>query len=152
MEVAHAFSLAECLSEEMIERGWTTEDVVCPPICKPDAIRPLIFAASIFSCACRTDNLLIDPITFDGLTRAFGVDPDFFRNMDAAWRRAPKEVRAAIVDPPEQIFGPISRCALMRQRSNAEIRKKRVTMTKPTTAESLKRRERPCEKRSAILA
>ena len=27
-KVARAFSLAECLSDEMIERGWTTEDVV----------------------------------------------------------------------------------------------------------------------------
>ena len=92
----------------MIERGWTIEDVVRHMQTGRD---PAIDLCCLYHL--MYDNLLIDPITFDGLTLAFGVDPAFFRNMDAAWRRAPKEAREPF-DPPEQIFGPISRRALMR--------------------------------------
>ena len=105
-QVAHAFSLAECLSEEMIERGWTTEDVVRHMQTGRDPAMDL-FCLDLLMCV-QDDRILINSVTFDGLTRAFGVDPDFFRNMDAAWRRAPKEVREPF-NPPEQIFGPISR-------------------------------------------
>ena len=110
-QVAHAFSLADCLSEEMTARGWTTEDVVRHMQTGRDPAIDLC-CLDLLMCV-QDDNLLIDPVTFDGLTLAFGVDPDFFRNMDAAWRHAPKEVREPF-DPPEQIFGPISRRALMR--------------------------------------
>ena len=107
--VAHAFSLAECLSQEMIERGWTTEDVVRHMNTGREPAIDL-FCLDLLMCV-QDDSLMIDPVTFDGLTRAFGVDPDFFRNMDAAWRRAPKEAREPF-NPPEQIFSPISRRAL----------------------------------------
>ena len=110
-KVAHAFSLAECLSDEMIERGWTTEDVVRHMNTGRDPAMDL-FCLDLLMCV-QDDRILINSVTFDGLTRAFGVDPDFFRNMDAAWRRAPKEAREPF-NPPEQIFGPISRRAMMR--------------------------------------
>ena len=121
-QVARAFSLAESLSEEMIERGWTTEDVVRHMQTGRDPAIDLL-CLDLLMCV-QDDDLLIDSRTFDGLTRAFGFDPYFCRNMDAAWRRAPKEVREPF-DPPEQIFGPISRRALMRNRGIGSNRRKK---------------------------
>jgi len=109
---AQVFCLAELLSDEMLERGWTTEDVVRQMSTGRNLAVDLC-CIDMLMCV-QDDNLLIDAETFDGLTRAFGVDPQFFRNIDAAWRAAPKERRADF-DPPEQLFGPISRSALMRQ-------------------------------------
>ena len=63
-QVAH-FSLAECLSEEMIERGWTTEDVVRHMQTGRDPAMDL-FCLDLLMCV-QDDRLLIDPVTFDGL-------------------------------------------------------------------------------------
>ena len=103
-QVAHAFSLAECLSEEMIERGWTTEDVVRHMQTGRDPAIDLL-CLDLLMCV-QDDDLLTDPITFDGLTRAFGVDPDFSETWMRRGVARRREMREPF-NPPEQIFGPM---------------------------------------------
>ena len=60
----------------MIQRGWTTEDVVRHMNTGRDPAMDL-FCLDLLMCV-QDDRILINSVTFDGLTRAFGVDPDFF--------------------------------------------------------------------------
>ena len=73
----------------MIERGWTIEDVVRHMQTGRD---PAIDLCCLYHL--MYDNLLIDPITFDGLTRAFGVDPDFPKHGCGVASRAEGSARA----------------------------------------------------------
>lgn len=105
---AEVFCLAEILSDELIARGWTTTDVALRMGGTAEDVAKNLLAIDLLMCVQR-DSLLVGDRLFDGLTRVFDVDPDFFRNIDAAWRKHPD--RRNDFTPPEKIFGPISRRA-----------------------------------------
>ena len=102
---AAVFSVAEMLCDEIVARGWTTEDVAR----RMNTGRP--FANDLFIIdlimTVQDDGLLIDDITFDGLSAALGVSNWYFRNIDAAWRKWP-DCRQMFV-PPDSIFSLLSK-------------------------------------------
>lgn len=105
---AEVFCLAESLADEIIERGWTTEDVAIRMNTSRGPAMDL-FIVDLLMCV-QDDGLLIDEETFDGLARAFDVDPQYFRNLHAVWQRWPD--RRNSFEPPGSIFGPTSRQAI----------------------------------------
>lgn len=105
---AEVFCLAESLSDEIIARGWTTEDVAVR-MCTSRGPAMDLLIIDMLMCV-QDDGLLIDEETFDGLARAFDVDPQFFRNLHAIWTQWPD--RRSPFEPPESIFGPTSRQAI----------------------------------------
>lgn len=107
---AQVFCLAELLSDEMVARGWTTTDVALRMGGDEEQFAKNLLALDILMCV-HEDKLLIGDRMFDAMTKVFDVDPMFFRNIDAAWRENPD--RRSPFTPPESIFGPVSRRALI---------------------------------------
>lgn len=107
---AQVFSLAEALGDEMEARGWTTDDVAARMGPDPHnyAIAPLLLCVS-------SDELKMTDDVFAGLSRAFDVSEQFFRNCDAMWRRWPD--RRSEYDAPDKLFGPIAQ-RMFRLRDN----------------------------------
>ncbi len=105
---AEVFCLAEFLSDELVARGWTTTDVA---IRMGGNVAKNLLAIDLIMCV-QEDSLLIDDALFDDLSRVFEVDSAFFRNIDASWRKHPD--RRQPFDPPDIIFGPLSRRAFIR--------------------------------------
>ena len=104
-EPAEVFHLSEFLCEEILARGWTTEDVAVRMNTSRDSVRDLLMI-DLLICV-HDDKLLLDDETCDGLGRAFGVSSQFFRNLDETWRKFPD--RRSPFTPPETVFGPTSR-------------------------------------------
>lgn len=112
---AQTFCLAECLSDEIVARGWKSETAAVRMKTSRGAAMDL-FILDLLLCVQGTEHgqdLIIDEETFDGLGRAFDVEVQFFKNIDAAWRRSPLERRCPF-EPPDEIFGPTSRRAMIR--------------------------------------
>lgn len=109
---AEVFPLAELLGDEMEARGWTTDDVAAHMGGDENEVaRNMLLVMILLSV--QRDSLTLSEKTLGGLTRAFDVDPDFFRNIDAAWRNAPPD-RRQFYSPPDALFGPISRRGFIR--------------------------------------
>lgn len=104
---AEVFCLAELLSDEMEARGWTTEDIALRMGGTVEDFAKNLLSIDLLMCV-QKDKLLVGDRMFDALTAVFDVDPDYFRNLDAVWRKAPPERRSPF-KPPDSIFGPISR-------------------------------------------
>ena len=100
------FCLAEFLCDEMMARGWTTTDVAIRMGGDPDQVVKDLLVVDLLMCVHR-DSLLPGDRLFDGLAKAFDVDSSYFRNLDAIWRSHPD--KRVPFEPPESIFGPISR-------------------------------------------
>lgn len=109
-EPAQVFHLAEFLSDEIEAREWTTTDVAIRMGGTEDEVARNLLVIDLIMCV-HKDGLLISDKSFSGLARAFDISEQFFRNLDAQWRRWPD--RRADFTPPESIFGPISRRALI---------------------------------------
>lgn len=107
---AQVFSLAEAIGDEMTARGWTTDDLAVRM--GPDpynyAVAPLLLCVS-------SDGLKMTDDVFAGLARAFDVSEQFFRNLDATWRKWPE--RRSDYDAPDELFGPIAQ-RMFRLRDN----------------------------------
>jgi len=99
------FPLASFIADELQARGWQTEDVAARMDSERGFVRDLL-CLDLIMCV-HQDNLLIDNETFGGLAHVFGVSEDFFRNLDRVWRENPD--RRTPYQPPESLFGPISR-------------------------------------------
>jgi plasmid maintenance system antidote protein VapI len=106
-EPAEVFHPAEFICEELLARGWTTEDVAVRM--DGNVIRNLI-ALDLYLCVHR-DNLLLDDVTCGGLAKAFGVSSQFFKSLDTSWRSYPD--RRVPFTPPEGVFGETSRNAFV---------------------------------------
>lgn len=107
---AEVFPLAMFLADEMQKRGWRTEDVALRMKNKRGFAIDLLCLDMLM--AVQSDNLLLDGETVYGLARAFDVVSDYFVRLDKAWRENP--ARRATWACPEELFGPISRRALIR--------------------------------------
>lgn len=110
-EPAEVFCLAELLSDELQARGWRTQDVALRMGGTAEHMANNLLALDLVMCV-HDDKLLVGDKLFDGLAKAFDVDPQFFRNIDASWRKYPDRRRP--FRPPDSIFGPISRRAFIR--------------------------------------
>ena len=98
---AEVFSLAETLSDEMLERGWKSSDVAARMATGRDPRIDQLCVEFVLACP-DEDGLIIDAETFDGLARAFDVNAAFFRNIDAMWRKWPD--RRSRFEAPEHLF------------------------------------------------
>lgn len=97
---AEVFHLAEYLSDEMIERGWTSQDVAMR-MANGREYGINMFCLELV-LAVDDDDLRIDDETFAGLAAAFDVSEALFRNLDANWRRWPD--RRSKFEVPESLF------------------------------------------------
>ena len=81
-------SLAECVAEEMEHRGWKATDVAA-------RMTTSVYAVNIcmvnLMLAVQKDNLLFDDDFIQGLSDAFDISFDFFKNLDTAWRENPSD-------------------------------------------------------------
>lgn len=107
---AEVFSLAEHLYDEMIARGWKTENAAVRMHTKHGAAMDL-FCLDLMMCV-QDDNLILDDEFLSGLGRAFGVDPQTLRNIHDGWLKHPDRRSPFVV--PEEVFGPTSRRAMIR--------------------------------------
>ena len=106
---AEVFCLAEHLYDEMVARGWKTEDAAVRMQTKRGAALDLFFL-DIIMCV-PDEKLIIDDDVFEGLGRAFGMPPQFFKNLHADWSKYPD--RRSKFEVPDEIFGPTSRRAMI---------------------------------------
>ena len=108
-EPAEVFSLAEYLSDELIARGWKTEDAAVRMRTKHGAAHDLFFL-DIVICV-PDEKLMIDDDGFAGLARAFGVNAQFLKNLHDLWMRYPD--RRSPFEVPDSLFGPVSRRSII---------------------------------------
>lgn len=109
-EPAEVFCMQEYLAEEMQTRGWKTEDVAVRMGTHRGAAMDL-FLFDIIMCV-PDEKLIIDDEMFTAFGRAFGVDPQFLKNLHAVWLAHPG--KRAPFNVPDSLFGPTSRRAMMR--------------------------------------
>lgn len=107
---AEVFHLAEYLYDEMVARGWKTENAAVRMGTSRGAAMDL-FCLDLLM-AVHDENLIIDDEMFEGLGRAFDVSAQYFRNLHAGWLAHPD--RRSPFDVPDEIFGPTSRRAMIR--------------------------------------
>jgi hypothetical protein len=108
---AEVFPLAEFIADELIARGWKTEDAAIRMGGTTDLeIAKDLLALDLLMCA-HSDNLLVGDRMFAGLAKAFDVSEECFRNLDRTWRDNPS--RRSEWTCPENLFGPISRRSLI---------------------------------------
>lgn len=108
------FHFSEFICEELSERGWTTEDIAKRMNTSREFWRDLLIV-DLLLCV-HDDKLILDDETCGGLARAFGVSPQFFRNLDETWRDFPD--RRSPFTPPEEVFGPVSRAMVFQDDGN----------------------------------
>jgi plasmid maintenance system antidote protein VapI len=74
------------IRQELDERGWTTHDLASRMGgATPEEIGLDQLCVELYMQA-QDKNLLLGPQTAQKLGVAFGVDPEFFINLDQAWR------------------------------------------------------------------
>lgn len=100
-EPAEVFCLAEFLCDELIARDWTTAHAAVSGGGTNEQIAMNQFKLDLLLCV-QEEKLLIDDDTFAFLARAFDVSEQFFRNLDAAWRKSPQ--RRVPFQAPESVF------------------------------------------------
>lgn len=81
------------MQEEMDARGWSLEDLHV-------AIGPT-FSGKRHLCVdlilyIHDRNLILDKYTAKAIAHAFGTSPEFWLNLDAAWREQPAEKRDGV--------------------------------------------------------
>lgn len=109
-EPAEVFSLAEHLYDEMVARGWKTEDAAIRMGSAKGAARDLLYL-DILMCV-PDEKLLIGDDAFDDLGRAFDMSSEYFKALHAQWLKYPE--RRSRFEVPDEIFGPTSRRAMIR--------------------------------------
>lgn len=84
---AEVWPLASYLADEMAAREWTVWDVAAR---MSDRYSRGVNALALNLLLCvHEDGLLVGDDLFSGLAAAFGVNEQFFRNLDVAWRKYP---------------------------------------------------------------
>lgn len=98
---AEVFSLAECLCDEMEERGWTTKDVAAY-MGDTQSLPINLLTFEMVLAVPNEPGATIDDETFAGMARAFGVSEQFLRNIDRDWRAHPEKQQPFTA--PEHLF------------------------------------------------
>jgi len=96
---AQAWPVGDFLVEEMRARGWSIDDLVSRMGSVTDhdrAVDKLVIEFSIY-CADEPGLLLGDTLARQ-LALAFGTSPEFFLNLDKAWRDWRAAQPAAVAD------------------------------------------------------
>lgn len=77
---AEVFPPGVYIKDEMKARGWTEDDLLAriPGMLDRLAVQLITNV--------ENKNLIMDPATATALGKAFDVSPQFFLNLDAAWR------------------------------------------------------------------
>lgn len=101
-EPIEVWPLASYLAEEMEARDWTTDDVA--KRMGGELWRDCLVVATLLSV--QEDNLIVGDDTFIGLSLAFDVSEDLFRNLDQLWRDYPD--RREPFEAPDRLFGPLT--------------------------------------------
>ena len=109
---AEVFPLAELIGDEMAARGWTTDDVAAR-LGDGGSFDYMALFKFMLMLSVQREKLIFGDDFLNDLSMVFGVDRDFFGNIDAAWRAAPEENRR-YYSPPDELFGPISRRCFIR--------------------------------------
>lgn len=78
---AEAFPLSVFLREEMEARGWSLDDLRARL-----PVDPVTWCAVDLTLAVDDPNLILDADTAKALGAAFNVSPEYFMNLDRAWR------------------------------------------------------------------
>lgn len=112
MKHAEVHSLASYLADELAARGWQTEDAGVRMQTGRGAAHDILLFDLIMCVSHRDDRMVLTDDVFDGLSRAFDVSADMFRNLHSVWVQNPG-CRIEFV-PEDNIFGPTSRRALIR--------------------------------------
>ena len=125
---AQAFCLGEILYDELVARGWRTEDAAVRMGRNRNAGIDLFMLDTILCVP--EEKLLIPDDLFDALGRAFEVEPQFLKNLHQAWLDAPPERRSPF-EAPDEIFGPISRRQMIHPVSTDAVTAQVTEMEKP---------------------
>lgn len=99
---AEVFPLGQYIGDEMEAREWNSADVAMRMMGSEDddyAKNALLVEIVL---AVPEEKLLIDDKTFAKLAGAFGVSPEFFKNLHAAWLKWPDRRQKYIA--PEILF------------------------------------------------
>lgn len=107
---AEVFPLAQYVCEEMQARGWNSDDVALRMGYKTNEEFGIDLIAFGFLLSVHEDNLFVDDKLFRKLATAFDVSEEFFRNLDAMWRKWPD--RRAAFECPESLFGPLLKSSI----------------------------------------
>lgn len=111
-EPAEVFPLASFLADEMEARGWTTTDAaIRMGGAAAHQVSMDLLCLDLLMCV-HEDTLLVGDHMFTALAKAFDVPEQFLRNLDEIWRKWP--AKRVSFTPPEALFGPVSRRALIR--------------------------------------
>lgn len=86
--IAEAFPVGDLLQEEMDARGWDAADIACRMGGETVAEMAKDYLIVQTILAVRDPRLRLDDKSGHKLGRAFGVDEDFFLNLDKAYRAA----------------------------------------------------------------
>lgn len=100
---AEVFPLAEFLADEMLARGWQTQDVVARFSTKGKFARDLI-SLNLLMCV-QNDGLLVGNRLFAGLSTAFEVSEEYLRAVDRIWRENP--TNRTTWECPENLLGVV---------------------------------------------
>lgn len=101
---AEVFPLAQFVCEEMEARGWTSDDVAIRMGYKTDEEYGLDLFSFGLLMSVQEDGLLVGDELFRKLALAFDVSEEYFRNLDATWRKWPD--RRVPFECPDSLFGP----------------------------------------------
>lgn len=103
---ADTFHPAEYIRDELVERGWTTDELVL--IHAGGEWRDLM-ALNLYMCV-QSPRLSMGDLP-NILALGFGTSEEMWANLDAAWRKAPD--RSEKVEMPDSIFGEVSRGSIV---------------------------------------
>ncbi len=80
------FHPAEFIEEELTFRGWEISDFVAEFVDYRD-YKNMLCATQLYLSS-RDPGVLLDDKMAEGFSRAFGVSPNLFKNLDKAWRES----------------------------------------------------------------
>ena len=102
---AEVWPLAAYLGEEMAARGWTTLDVAMRMGGRgKDEVAFDLLCLDMLMCV-HKDGLILGDMPAK-LSRAFGISPEYFVDLDAVWRAHPD--RRVDYTPPDTLFSAAS--------------------------------------------
>lgn len=97
---AEVFPLGQYIGDEMEAREWNSMNVALRMGSEEDYSKNALIVE--FILAAPDEKLIIDDRTFADLSRAFGVSPQFFKNLHTSWLKWPD--RRQKYEAPEILF------------------------------------------------